>query len=101
MAQRFTAGALRDKYLAAAREFRAPYFDWASQPPAGSTAFPTAIAAPTISIVDVDGRTRTIVNPINRFTFHPVNPSPGDFNSNVRNPFFFFAGGSLTFCSSL
>ncbi|KAK0657015.1 common central domain of tyrosinase-domain-containing protein [Cercophora newfieldiana] len=82
VAQRFTAGALRDRYVAAAKDFRAPYFDWAIPPPAGSTAFPTAIASPNVSVVDVDGRTRTIVNPINRFVFHPVNPSPGDFNAN-------------------
>jgi tyrosinase len=83
VAQRFTAGALRDRYVAAAKDFRAPYFDWAGQPASGSSAFPAAIASPNISVVDVDGRTKTIVNPINRFVFHPVNPSRGDFNSNV------------------
>jgi len=82
VAQRFTAGALRDRYVASAKDFRAPYFDWAGQPASGSSAFPTAIASPNISVVDVDGRTKTIVNPINRFVFHPVNPSRGDFNSN-------------------
>jgi tyrosinase len=95
VAQQFSAGALRDRYAAAARDFRAPYFDWASQPPSGSSAFPTAIASPNISIVDVDGTTKTVANPINRFIFHPVNPSPGDFNARVRNLSNFDHDGAL------
>ncbi|KAK1757866.1 hypothetical protein QBC47DRAFT_319522 [Echria macrotheca] len=82
VAQKFPAGPLRDKYVAAAKDFRAPYFDWASQPPAGSTAFPSAISQSFILVVDVDGATKTIANPINRFAFHPVNPAAGDFNAN-------------------
>lgn len=86
-------GGLRAKYVAAAKEFRAPYFDWASQPPKGTLAFPESLSARTIQVVDVDGKTKAINNPLNRFTFHPVNPSPGDFSaawsrypSTVRYP---------------
>lgn len=86
VAKQFPAGALRDKYVQAAKNFRAPYFDWASQPPQGSTAFPTALSSPNITIVDVDGKTKSTANPLHRFTFHPVNPSPGDFSQQVCHP---------------
>ncbi|KAK3395387.1 tyrosinase precursor [Sordaria brevicollis] len=93
-AQKFPIeGGLRAKYVAAAKDFRAPYFDWASQPPKGTLAFPESLSARTIQVVDVDGKTKSINNPLNRFTFHPVNPSPGDFSaawsrypSTVRYP---------------
>jgi len=94
VAQRFPAGAVRDRWVAAAKDFRAPYFDWASQPPAGSTAFPSAIANLSITITDVDGRSKSVANPINRFIFHPVNPSPGDFNSQVGSLFFPFSSST-------
>lgn len=55
------------------------------QPPSGMSAFPNAISSASISIVDVDGRTKSIANPINRFIFHPINPSPGDFSRQVNN----------------
>ncbi|CCC07895.1 unnamed protein product [Sordaria macrospora k-hell] len=82
VAQKFPVeGGLRTRYVAAAKEFRAPYFDWASQPPRGTAAFPEALSAKTIRVVDVDGKTKSINNPLNRFNFHPVNPSPGDFSA--------------------
>lgn len=67
------------------QDFRAPYFDWGMQPPSGMSAFPNAISSASISIVDVDGRTKSIANPINRFIFHPINPSPGDFSRQVNS----------------
>lgn len=83
VAKQFPAGALRDKYVQAAKIFRAPYFDWASQPPQGSTAFPTALSSPNIQVVDVDGRTKSTSNPLNRFAFRPANPQPGDLSAQV------------------
>ncbi|KAK3989908.1 hypothetical protein QBC44DRAFT_326311 [Cladorrhinum sp. PSN332] len=79
VAKQFPAGALRDKYVKEAETFRAPYFDWASQPPAGGSAFPSILTSPNITVVDVDGKTKPTSNPLYRFTFHPINPSPGDF----------------------
>ncbi|KAK3335847.1 tyrosinase precursor [Cercophora scortea] len=81
VARQFPEGSVRDKYVAAAQDFRAPYFDWASQPPAGSPAFPTALSSATIQVVDVDGKTKAINNPLYQFTFHPLNPSRGDFTA--------------------
>lgn len=83
VAAKFPAGALRDKYVAAAKDFRAPYFDWASQPPAGTSAFPSVLSSSTIRVVDVDGKTKSVGNPLYQFNFHPVNPSRGDFSSQV------------------
>ncbi|KAK3938775.1 hypothetical protein QBC46DRAFT_389579 [Diplogelasinospora grovesii] len=81
VAQKFPAN-LKDKYVAAAKDFRMPYFDWATVPPTGSSAFPPTLASPNITIVDVDGKTKPVANPLNRFTFHPVNPSQGDFSAS-------------------
>ncbi|KAK4167136.1 hypothetical protein QBC43DRAFT_8498 [Cladorrhinum sp. PSN259] len=79
VAKQFPAGALRDKYVKAAESFRTPYFDWASQPPSDGSAFPNILTSQNITIVDVDGKTKSTSNPLYRFTFHPINPSPGDF----------------------
>ena len=84
VAAKYPQGALRDKYVLEAKKFRAPYFDWASQPPQGSSAFPSAFTSTNVRVVDVDGLTKTVANPLYRFAFHPVNPSPGDFTSQVR-----------------
>lgn len=86
VAAKFPQGALRDKYVLAAKTFRAPYFDWASQPPQGSSAFPPAFTAPNVQVVDIDGKTKAVANPLYRFAFHPVNPSAGDFTATVRHP---------------
>ncbi|KAK4226827.1 hypothetical protein QBC38DRAFT_499996 [Podospora fimiseda] len=65
--------------LEAAETFRAPYYDWASQPPAGGSAFPSILTSLNITIVDVDGNNKSTSNPLYPFTFHPVNPVRGDF----------------------
>ncbi|KAL2136199.1 hypothetical protein VTI74DRAFT_5077 [Chaetomium olivicolor] len=83
VAKQFPQGALRDKYVEAAKDFRAPYFDWASQPPRGSSAFPSILTSPDVQVVDLDGKTKTVTNPLYRFAFHPVNPSPNDFSQQV------------------
>ena len=97
VAAQFPQGALRDKYTQAAKTFRAPYFDWASQPPQGTSAFPSAFTAPNVTVVDVDGKTKSTANPLYRFAFHPVNPSQGDFPAQVRRfPNSAFRPGPLT-----
>ena len=79
VAAKFPPGQLRDKYVAAAKDFRAPYWDWASVPPANTPAFPTALSAPNLTVTAPDGTTKSIANPLHSFTFHPMNPSPNDF----------------------
>lgn len=53
-------------------------------PGSGSTAFPASLSSSTVSVVDVDGTTKKIANPLYQFTFHPVNPQAGDFDDQVR-----------------
>ncbi|KAJ4297390.1 hypothetical protein N0V88_004310 [Collariella sp. IMI 366227] len=84
VAKQFPQGALRDKYVQAAKDFRAPYFDWASQPPQGSTAFPSALASPNVQVVDVDGKTKSVTNPLFRFAFQPVNAPANDLSQQWR-----------------
>ncbi|KAK4129080.1 Monophenol monooxygenase [Parathielavia appendiculata] len=93
VAKQFPQGALRDRYVEAAKTFRCPYFDWASQPPRGTAVFPTAFTSPNVQVVDVDGRTKSVPNPLYRFTFQPLNLPPGDlsrqwnrFPTTVRYP---------------
>ena len=83
VAAKFPA-AIRDRHVAAAKILRLPYWDFAMRPPAGTTAFPGALSAPTITVIDTDGRTKAIRNPLHQFDFHPVNPSAGDFDDQVR-----------------
>lgn len=86
VARRFPKGALRDRYLEAAKTFRAPYFDWASQPPSGNPAFPSALISPKVQVIDVDGGTKFVNNPLYRYSFHRVTPAPGDFSRRVNPP---------------
>ncbi len=44
------------------------------------------MSSASISVVDVDGKTKSITNPLYQFNFHPVNPAKGDFDSQVSIP---------------
>lgn len=79
VASKFT-GPNNAKYVAAAKDFRIPYYDWAALPIAGPTAFPSALTASKVNVVDKDGP-RQINNPLASFRFHPLNPAAGDFNA--------------------
>lgn len=37
------------------------------------------MTSPNITVVDVDGKIKSVSNPLYRFTFHPIDPSPNDF----------------------
>ncbi|KAH8880045.1 tyrosinase-domain-containing protein [Thozetella sp. PMI_491] len=71
---------LRGRYEEAAQDFRMPYFDWAIIPPTGSSGFPAAISSAKISVVDIDGKSKSIDNPLYQYTFNPLNPQPQDFD---------------------
>ena len=86
-AGQFTDRTLRDRYLRAAATFRMPYWDWASRLSAGAQAFPAIFSASAVTVVDIDGSTKQVANPLQSFVFHPVNPRPGDFDSMVGAPF--------------
>jgi tyrosinase len=79
IASKFT-GPNNAKYVAAAKDFRIPYYDWAALPLAGSAAFPSAITASRVNIIDKNGP-RPMNNPLASFKFHPMNPAAGDFDA--------------------
>ncbi|TLD32554.1 tyrosinase precursor [Venturia nashicola] len=76
IASKFT-GPNKAKYVAAAKDFRIPYYDWAALP----SGLPSALTAATVSVIDRNGA-RQISNPLASFKFHPINPSPGDFSAS-------------------
>ena len=60
---------LRARYVEAGKNFRMPYWDWATQTKAQNTTFPTLITSPTVPVVGVDGRAKQINNPLFSFRF--------------------------------
>lgn len=71
----------RARYVAAAKDFRMPYWDWAAVLPAGTKVFPTSLSSKTLNLVTPTsgGKPTPVDNPLYSFKFHPVNPTPGDF----------------------
>jgi tyrosinase len=60
---------MRARYVEAAKTFRMPYWDWAAHVDTQLPTFPTTISSPTISVIDVDGATKQINNPLFSFRF--------------------------------
>ncbi|KAK5135710.1 hypothetical protein LTR08_004696 [Meristemomyces frigidus] len=75
----FPAGAVRQRYAAAALSWRAPYWDWAAVPPVGQSVFPTSVTTPTVTVTMPNG-TLEIPNPLYSYEFHPVKPDDFYFN---------------------
>lgn len=75
IASKFT-GSNKAKYVAAAKDFRMPYYDWAALP----SGFPSAFTDATVNVIDQNGP-RSLLNPLASFRFHPLNPSAGDFDA--------------------
>lgn len=64
---------VRDEYIAAASNFRVPYWDWAVAPPAGESVLPSSTSSsPTIS-VDGPSGVQLIANPLFTYQFKPLN----------------------------
>lgn len=68
--QEFPYGRERRIFMKAAQTWRLPYWDWATTP-TGSTAFPTSLSSPTVTVY-VPGGTAVIPNPLYAYQFHPV-----------------------------
>lgn len=60
---------MRAQYVQAASDFRIPYWDWASRVATQTSSFPASISSPTTRVVDVDGATKQIANPLFSFRF--------------------------------
>jgi tyrosinase len=62
----------RERYVAAARRFRLPYWDWAATPPAGESVLPRSIGGnPFVDINGPNGQQR-IANPLFSYSFKPL-----------------------------
>lgn len=70
----FPAGATRNRYAAAAKTLRMPYWDWAMAPTNGVDDVPTLIRDQTVSVVTPSG-TQTIANPLYSYKFNPLRPN--------------------------
>ncbi|TGO50344.1 hypothetical protein BOTNAR_0396g00080 [Botryotinia narcissicola] len=74
IAEQFPAGAERDRYTAAAANFRIPYWDWAVVPPTGESVLPPSVSTPTVTVNGPAG-VQTISNPLFSYHFNPLDPS--------------------------
>ncbi|KZV69786.1 Di-copper centre-containing protein [Peniophora sp. CONT] len=65
------ANGVRDRFMKAAQNLRAPYWDWASSavPPA------EVISLKQVNIIGPDGQKKAVNNPLLGYTFHPIDPS--------------------------
>lgn len=76
----------KDRWVTAAQNLRAPYWDWAtnSVPP------DEVISNTTVNIVTPDGRTTSVANPLLKYTFNPIDasfPAPyKNWRTTIRNP---------------
>ena len=72
IASLWPAGAIRDQYVAAASNFRIPYWDWAAVPPSGESSFPASIGgSPTMTVNGPNGL-QSIANPLFTYQFKPL-----------------------------
>ncbi|KAI9673898.1 MAG: hypothetical protein M1817_002104 [Caeruleum heppii] len=69
------SGADREKYAAAAKDFRIPYWDWAAAPPTGESVLPPSIGGSDTVTVDTPKGALTIRNPLYSYTFQPLVPA--------------------------
>lgn len=71
----YPAGPVRDRYVAAAKNFRIPYWDWAAVPAAGQSVLPQSVGgSPAVSVNGPSG-TQTIANPLFSYLFKPLSTS--------------------------
>lgn len=65
---------VRARYVAAAKKFRVPYWDWAMVPRQGKSIFPQSVQVETV-YVNGPGGTQEIDNPLFSYLFNPLVPS--------------------------
>ena len=74
IAAMWPAGPVQDQYVAAGKNFRIPYWDWAAIPSDGGPILPHVVQdSPGIS-VDGPAGTQTIANPLFTYEFKPTAP---------------------------
>ena len=69
------AGAVQDQYVAAAKNFRIPYWDWAAVPPYGGSVLPDSIGGSDHMTIDGPNGQQVIANPLYSYQFKPLDPN--------------------------
>lgn len=87
IASRWPAGPVRDQYVAAAKNFRIPFWDWAAVPSDGKGVLPDIVQDSPSIPVDGPKGTQTIANPLFTYQFKPVDPKAFIYTP-VSIPFF-------------
>jgi tyrosinase len=73
IASYYPTGPVKDRYVAAAKNFRMPYWDWAAVPPTGQSVYPLSVGgSPAVSVDGPVGR-QIIANPLYSYVFKPLN----------------------------
>jgi len=73
IAEQYPPGPMRERYVAAAANFRIPYWDWAVTPTGGSTILPDSVKSPSI-VINGPAGVQTIANPLYSYRFQPLDP---------------------------
>lgn len=79
----------RQRYEAAARRFRHPYWDWAAPPPSGESVLPRSIGGS--QFIDVNGPSgvQRIANPLFNYNFRPLDTTAFGSPVSSHNPYDF------------
>ena len=75
IALQWPAGSARNKYSAAAANFRIPYWDWAAVPPDGESALPVSVGGSSTVTVSGPNGPQVIANPLFSYQFKATNSS--------------------------
>ena len=62
---------VKGKYVAAASNFRIPYWDWAAPAPSGQSVLPLSVQSPTVEVDGPSGK-QLIGNPLFSYAFQPL-----------------------------
>ena len=70
----YPPGEARQRFRAAAAEFRLPYWDWARTAPPGESVLPLSVSRPEVEVDGPNG-VQMMANPLFAYQFKPLNPS--------------------------
>ncbi|PVH75831.1 Di-copper centre-containing protein [Cadophora sp. DSE1049] len=73
IAEQYPQRPVRDQYMAAAANFRIPYWDWAASPAGGRTILPDSVKSPSV-VINGPAGVQTIANPLYSYRFQPLDP---------------------------
>ena len=68
----YEPGPIQDRYVAAAANFRVPYWDWAAIPSSGQSVLPAHVGGSPGIKVDGPNGAQIIANPLFSYGFNPL-----------------------------